>query len=111
MEFILLPNDKINRTFLAMDFLHNANIVLETANKKWHFSDKPQEKFYFVNEYEEDSMSASVVEVVSYALHEDDGKNLNSNERNKFNDLLKNYEKNTFNQGNNQPHLWSIVSI
>lgn len=97
MEFILLPNVKSNRTFLGMDFFHNSNTVLETTNKIWHFSDKPQEKFYFVDEYEDDSMSANVVEVIPYALCEDKGKNLNSNERNKFNDLLKKYEKNTFN--------------
>ncbi|KAI8118989.1 hypothetical protein CVS40_9414 [Lucilia cuprina] len=46
---IYLPNATINRTLLGADFLEQAGIVLNMAQKYWYFEDQPKQKFSFTN--------------------------------------------------------------
>lgn len=47
IRFICLPKAKGNRTLIGIDFLEQANIVLDLADRCWHFKDEPEKLFEF----------------------------------------------------------------
>ncbi|GFR02645.1 uncharacterized protein TNCT_246341 [Trichonephila clavata] len=44
-EFIVLPEAKLNKTLLGLDFLNAAEIVLDVQGGKWHFSENPRKQY------------------------------------------------------------------
>lgn len=47
IRFICLPNAKDNRTLLGIDFLEQSGIVMDLAQRTWHFKDEPSKIFEF----------------------------------------------------------------
>lgn len=47
IRFVALPNASNNRTLLGVDFLEQAGIVMNMAQRYWYFEDQPKEKFNF----------------------------------------------------------------
>ncbi|XP_065356155.1 uncharacterized protein LOC135950547 [Calliphora vicina] len=47
IRFICLPTAKDNRTLLGIDFLEQAGIVMDLAQRNWHYKDEPQKIFEF----------------------------------------------------------------
>ncbi|KAJ3662476.1 hypothetical protein Zmor_006823 [Zophobas morio] len=47
-QFVCLPNAPDARTFLGIDFSEDAAIVIHFAAHQWHFFEKPEESFQFV---------------------------------------------------------------
>lgn len=47
IRFICLPNARCNRTLLGIDFLEQAGIVMDLAQRVWYFKDEPKEFFKF----------------------------------------------------------------
>ena len=47
IRMICLPNAKGNRTLIGIDFLEQAGIVLDLAQRIWHFKDNPNSNFEF----------------------------------------------------------------
>lgn len=47
IRFICLPNARNNRTLLGIDFLEQAGMVMDLAQKTWYFKDAPKELFSF----------------------------------------------------------------
>ena len=45
IRMICLPNAKGNRTLIGIDFLEQAGIVLDLAQRIWHFKDNPNSNF------------------------------------------------------------------
>ncbi|KAI8125535.1 hypothetical protein CVS40_4373 [Lucilia cuprina] len=49
IRLIYLPNATENRTLIGADFMEQAGIVLNMAQKYWYFEDQPRQKFSFAN--------------------------------------------------------------
>ncbi|XP_059223466.1 uncharacterized protein LOC131997116 [Stomoxys calcitrans] len=47
INLICLPNAKGNRTLLGIDFLAECAIVIDLAQRAWHFKDEPKKTFLF----------------------------------------------------------------
>lgn len=59
-NFIVLPESHDNRTLLGVDFIQDANIILNLPQLLYHFLDKPGTKFDLVNEVEETNSVAAL---------------------------------------------------
>ncbi|GFQ94578.1 retrovirus-related Pol polyprotein from transposon 297, partial [Trichonephila clavata] len=46
-EFLVLPETKVNKTLLGLDFLNAAGIVLDVQGGKWHFSENRRKLYKF----------------------------------------------------------------
>ncbi|KAJ3661318.1 hypothetical protein Zmor_006603 [Zophobas morio] len=47
-QFVCLPNAPDARTLLGIDFIEDAAMVIHFAARQWHFFEKPEESFQFV---------------------------------------------------------------
>ncbi|KAL0811119.1 hypothetical protein ABMA28_010385 [Loxostege sticticalis] len=59
-NFIVLPKSHDNRTLLGVDFIQDANIVLNLPQLLYHFLDKPGVKFNLINEVDETNSVAAL---------------------------------------------------
>ncbi|GFW92844.1 transposon Ty3-I Gag-Pol polyprotein [Trichonephila clavipes] len=81
-EFLVLPDAKGNKTFLGLDFLNAAGIVLDVQGGKWHFSGNPRKQYKFFKKTLED------ITLSAFELRKDEGKNLSPEQARKINILL-----------------------
>ncbi|GFW51220.1 retrovirus-related Pol polyprotein from transposon 17.6 [Trichonephila clavipes] len=81
-EFLVLPDAKGNKTFLGLDFLNAAGIVLDVQGGKWHFSGNHRKQYRFFKKTLED------ITLSAFELRKDEGKNLSPEQARKINVLL-----------------------
>lgn len=88
LTFTVLPHLKYNNTLLGCDFLQKAQIVLDIPQQKWYFCDDPGKRFEFVPEPEEHT-NREVCQVNTLSLRSEEGSNLNNDQREIVEQLLK----------------------
>ncbi|GFS72409.1 retrovirus-related Pol polyprotein from transposon 17.6, partial [Nephila pilipes] len=87
-ELIALPNAKRNRTLLSIDFLKKSGIVLDLRNQQWFFADMPQKQFAF-GEHANDQHPVDNLDVNLCTLREEEGRCLNTTQKEKLVAVLK----------------------
>ncbi|GFS38188.1 uncharacterized protein NPIL_545461 [Nephila pilipes] len=89
-ELIALPNAKRNRTLLGIDFLKKSGIMLDLRNQQWFFADMPQKQFAF-GEHVNDQHPVDNLDVNLCTLREEEGRCLNTTQKEKLIAVLKKY--------------------
>ncbi|GFT64860.1 transposon Ty3-G Gag-Pol polyprotein [Nephila pilipes] len=89
-ELIALPSAKSNRTLLDIDFLKKSGIMLDLINQQWFFADMPQKQFAF-GEHANDQHPVDNLDVNLCILREEEGRCLNTTQKEKLVAVLKKY--------------------
>ncbi|KNC26066.1 hypothetical protein FF38_14143 [Lucilia cuprina] len=105
IRFICLPKAKDNRTLLGIDFLEQAGIVMDLAQRTWHYKDEPQMIFQFKSKH-----SKVKDEVYLNQANINDDKPSSSNVSH-INNFVSWFESNNKNDSENIPTLKSIYSL
>ncbi|GFS68854.1 transposon Ty3-G Gag-Pol polyprotein [Nephila pilipes] len=89
-ELIALSNAKRNRTLLGMDFLKKSGIMLDLRDQQWFFADMPQKQFAF-GEHANNQHPCDNLDVNLCTLREEEGRCLNTTQKEKLVAVLKKY--------------------
>ncbi|KAJ8930957.1 hypothetical protein NQ314_016192 [Rhamnusium bicolor] len=89
-RLIAVPEHKNSRTLLGVDFIQSAGLTLDISNRLYYFNDDPYRSFPFAEESDfAVTCHVNSVQFQDIALRDDEGISLTSNEKDKFNTLLK----------------------
>ncbi|KAJ8914933.1 hypothetical protein NQ315_016087 [Exocentrus adspersus] len=90
-KFIVFPDATNNRTLFGIDFLQDANMVLNLAQSNWNFKD--QQNVVIPLKYENSVTSPSLVDLSSLEnLRSDEGTMLTESQREELNAVLRSSE-------------------
>ncbi|GFT64692.1 transposon Ty3-G Gag-Pol polyprotein [Nephila pilipes] len=89
-ELIALPNAKRNRTLLGIDFLKKSGIMLDLRNQQWFLADMPQKQLAF-GEHANNQHPVDNLDVNLCTLREEEGRCLNTTQKEKLVAVLKKY--------------------
>ncbi|KAF8790020.1 hypothetical protein HNY73_005108 [Argiope bruennichi] len=89
-ELIVLKNARGNISLLGVDFLRAAGIVLDLKKGNWYFSEYPQIRYHFIKSPHD----INTLHTKSHPcqLRVNEGTNLSSEQKERLNSLLEEYE-------------------